>query len=115
MFCHKCGNKMPEGSEFCNKCGTKTVITETDATVTEEISSPNIPSDPTKITTEGRVPSWSEMFGSIALCVLLPFNLLSGFEYPILVTAFIISTIIGLIGLITRLIKKLNNLGRKHP
>ena len=23
MFCHKCGNKLPEGSDFCSKCGTK--------------------------------------------------------------------------------------------
>ena len=23
MFCHKCGNKLPEGSDFCSKCGAK--------------------------------------------------------------------------------------------
>ena len=25
MFCHKCGNQAPEGSEFCKKCGLKLI------------------------------------------------------------------------------------------
>jgi len=29
MFCHKCGNKLPEGSGFCNGCGAKLVAADT--------------------------------------------------------------------------------------
>ena len=25
MFCHKCGNGLPEDSGFCHKCGTKLI------------------------------------------------------------------------------------------
>jgi hypothetical protein len=28
MFCHNCGNQLPEGSEFCTKCGTKLIISD---------------------------------------------------------------------------------------
>ena len=28
MFCHKCGNELPKGSDFCPKCGAKLVFDE---------------------------------------------------------------------------------------
>ena len=29
MFCHKCGNQVPDGAKFCQKCGTKIIYTDT--------------------------------------------------------------------------------------
>ena len=29
MFCHKCGNKLPEGAMFCQKCGAKVLHEDT--------------------------------------------------------------------------------------
>jgi len=36
MFCHKCGNKSPEGAEFCNKCGEKLINNTTISSVSED-------------------------------------------------------------------------------
>lgn len=51
MFCHKCGNQLPEDSGFCHKCGTKVVHAEatyqgSDAYVPADESSPKAPAVP---------------------------------------------------------------------
>ena len=38
MFCHKCGNQIPEDSGFCPKCGTKIVRAEAIQQTTETIA-----------------------------------------------------------------------------
>ena len=35
MFCHKCGNKLPEGALFCQNCGEKVLIGGCDNKSTE--------------------------------------------------------------------------------
>jgi len=42
MFCHKCGNKLPEDAVFCNKCGVKTVISDTEQQTPAEAATPRM-------------------------------------------------------------------------
>jgi len=39
MFCHMCGNQLPDDSAFCNKCGTKLIDDTTQQVVVEPNSS----------------------------------------------------------------------------
>jgi len=43
MFCHKCGNKSPEGAGFCHKCGAKLATANT-ATQAPETTAPTVAS-----------------------------------------------------------------------
>lgn len=71
MFCHKCGNKSPEGAVFCQKCGAKLINDETktqssvksvkvSAPVSAETTAP--PIEPTQQEPDASVPEIQEAY-----------------------------------------------------
>ncbi|MCL2187766.1 MAG: zinc-ribbon domain-containing protein [Defluviitaleaceae bacterium] len=66
MFCHKCGEKIPENTKFCIKCGTNLSTEESPASKGIE-TPPNVHSS---VNTPN--PNSNKMIGIIAAAVLVP-------------------------------------------
>lgn len=112
MFCHKCGNELPNTAKFCGKCGNK-IINTSEASETTNVASVISPIESKKeIFTDAPQPwnrYWARtidiiIFGFVVGIILIPFpNLLGDSEYLsgmiiLLAYVFVESTLLIMFG-----------------
>ena len=91
MFCRKCGNQLPEDSEFCPKCGTKMISESTSVQAIPTIAEKKPVAQQT-LPNNAAVP---KKIGGLQSVVRIGRNVLGGFA--VLLTLF---SFLGLVGLI---------------
>jgi hypothetical protein len=114
MFCHKCGNKLPEDSGFCPKCGTKAASRD----AVPDIVTPPTEASGQKFQTDASAGDAKPAAGGgCVMSILSPLVatvtvgsiLLVGLTHPISIAGIVLALIVGAFNVINSIRSKAKN------